>query len=101
VAAHVLLLALVNPVLRKLIGADTVLPSLARGRVAQPVALTPGLLTCAHVVASETGTLTFRPRRSGVDALVSITRANGLALLRSDEGHLGIGTWVDYIPLDR
>jgi molybdopterin molybdotransferase len=101
VAAHVLLVTLVDPVARKLIGADTIRPTLERARVAQPVSVTPGLLTCAHVVASEAGTLTFRPRRSGVDALVSINRANGLALLTSDDGHIDIGTWVNYIPLGR
>ncbi|MDR1450075.1 MAG: hypothetical protein LBI84_07745 [Propionibacteriaceae bacterium] len=101
VAAHILLVTLAGPATRKLVGADTVLPALERARVAQPVSVTPGLLTCAHVVASESGTLTFRPRRSGVDALVSINRANGLALLSSKDGHIDIGTWVDYIPLDR
>ncbi|MDR1512972.1 MAG: hypothetical protein LBS56_05750 [Propionibacteriaceae bacterium] len=100
-AAHVLLATLVIPVARKLIGADAVLPPVERGRVTQPVSVTPGLLTCAHVIVGDSGTLSFRARRQGADALVAINRANGIVLLESDGGHIDIGSWVDYIPLVR
>jgi molybdopterin molybdotransferase len=100
-AAHVLLATLVIPAARTLIGADPVLPPLEKARVTQPVAVTPGLLTAAHVVVDDAGTISFRARRSGPDALVAINRANGIALLSSDGGHVDIGAWVDYIPLVR
>ncbi|MDR1807248.1 MAG: hypothetical protein LBR33_04940 [Propionibacteriaceae bacterium] len=100
VAAHVLLVTLVVPAARRLIGADVILPPLEKARVTQPVSVTPGLLTTAHVVV-DGEVLSFRARRTGVDALVAINRANGIALLSSDVGHIDIGAWVDYIPLVR
>ncbi|MDR1078706.1 MAG: hypothetical protein LBL55_08640 [Propionibacteriaceae bacterium] len=100
VAAHVLIMTLLAPVLRRMSGADTVLPPLRRARLTQPVALTPGLLTCAHATVYDNGTLSLRPRRSGVEALASINRCNGLALLEDDSGQVGIGGWIDYLPLE-
>jgi molybdopterin molybdotransferase len=101
VAAHILLVTLVVPAVRKLMDADDLLPSLRRARVTQPVSVTPGMLTAAHVVVDDSGTLSFRARRTGVDALVAINRANGIALMAAEDGHIDIGAWVDYIPLDR
>ncbi|MDR1806968.1 MAG: hypothetical protein LBR33_03500, partial [Propionibacteriaceae bacterium] len=101
VAAHILLTTMVVPAVRALMGEDNVLPPTERARVTQPVSVTPGLLTAAHVVVDDSSTLSFRARRPGVDALVAINRANGVALLEAADGHIDIGTWVDYIPLGR
>ncbi|MDR1266120.1 MAG: hypothetical protein LBK42_11330 [Propionibacteriaceae bacterium] len=97
-AAHVLWATLVAPAVRRLAGAADVLPPLERARATRPVAVTPGLLTAAHVQVAD-GALEFRPRRTGVDAMVAINRADGLALLASETGQINIGAWVDYIPL--
>jgi len=100
-AAHVLLVTLVVPAVRQLMDADEVLPQVRRARVAQSVSVTPGLLTAAHVVLDASGTLSFRARRTGVDALVAIHRASGIALMTAEDGHVDLGSWVDFIPLDR
>jgi molybdopterin molybdotransferase len=100
VAAHVLITTLLVPVLRRMSGADPVLAPPRRARLTQPVALTPGLLTCAHVTVYDNGTLTLRPRANGVAALASINRCNGLALIESQSGQVGIGSWIDYLPLE-
>ncbi|MDR0990966.1 MAG: hypothetical protein LBL92_06375 [Propionibacteriaceae bacterium] len=99
VAAHILLMTLVVPAVRQLMGVEQVRPATRRARVTQPVSVTPGLLTAAHVVVDEADTLSFRGRRQGIDALMAITRANGIALLLSPDGQITIGSWVDYIPL--
>jgi len=99
-AAHILLVTLVVPAVRKLMDADEVLPPLERARVTQPVSVTPGMLTAAHVVV-DGATVSFRARRTGPDALVAIHRSQGIALMSAPNGHLDIGSWVDYVPLDR
>jgi len=95
-ACFVLTKLLVEPVIAKQMGADKD-PELFSAYLAQPLRITPGILTCVPATVKD-ARMTIAGRPSGLRGLDVIYRANALALLTGD-GLVDVDSEAIFLPL--
>jgi molybdopterin molybdotransferase len=97
-AAFVLTKLLVTPVIRHLMGAEDKSLALLRGELAQPVRVTPGVVTCVPGSVTD-GRIIISGRISGLDGAYRTYRANALIILDSADGLADTSSETWYLPL--
>lgn len=88
---------LLEPMIAKLMGAGTD-PSLFSAYLAQPLKVTPHMLTCAPATVKD-ARMTVNGRPPGLAGMYEIYRSNALAILADDDGLVGTNTEAFYLPL--
>ncbi|MDR2973375.1 MAG: hypothetical protein LBV00_01485 [Propionibacteriaceae bacterium] len=96
-ATFVLTKLLVEPMIAKLMGAGTD-PELFSAYLAQPLRVTPGVLTCVPATVTN-ARMTVAGRPAGLGGLYSIYHANALAILANDDGLVAADSEAFYLPL--
>ncbi|MDR0847717.1 MAG: hypothetical protein LBN10_01530 [Propionibacteriaceae bacterium] len=97
-SAFVLTKLLVAPVIRHLMGAEDESLSLLRGELAQPVRVTPGVVTCVPGTVTD-GRIAISGRISGLDGAYRTYRANALIVLDSQDGLADTSSETWYLRL--
>ncbi len=95
--AFVLTKLLVEPMVAKLMGAGAD-PELFSAYLAQPLRVTPHLLTCVPAMVHD-ARMTVTGRPAGLAGLYGIYQSNALALLSSEEGLVDCDAEAFYLPL--
>ena len=96
-ATFVLMKLLAEPMIAKLMGANTD-PAISSAYLAQPLRITPKILTCVPAMVSD-ARMTITGRPVGLAGLNMIYRANALALLTTDDGLVDVNSEAFYLPL--
>jgi len=103
VAVMVTFLAFVRPALQRLMGADVAPPVLLQARSGEAMRKKPGRTEYQRgtVERAADGTLVARTTgNQGSGVLSSMVQANGLIVLRHDQGNVAVGDTVEVMVFD-